>query len=195
MKKVFILALFNLLFLISIVSAQVPTPVVNNEIRDNASIRSRTIELERVKRETRKLRYEISREREIKFAEIKEDFEDIQKLQLSIIKIYTTGKVINYAKLGETAAEMTRKAVRLNLNLFYSDSAETNKKSFIEKENRKSVKDLIVELDEAIGTFVKSPIFKNIKLVDLEVSEKSRIELERILKISYSLSVECKKMP
>ena len=100
-------------------SQVVPTPVINNEIRDNTSIRSREIELERVKRDSRKpnLTADLNG-RVIKFSEIKEDFESIQKLQNSIVEIYTTGKKIRYEEIGKLALEINKGAVRLNLNLF-----------------------------------------------------------------------------
>jgi hypothetical protein len=195
MREVLFLGITNLLFLTSLVVAQVPTPVVNNEMRDNGSIRSREIEFERVKRDARKLRpRESTKEQEIKFAEIKQDFENIQKLQASIINAYTTGEKINYEKIGEAAAEMTKKGVRLNENLFDSKPEKTDKNIKVDNAKQKSVRNLIIELDKVIGIFVGSPIFKNTKLVDPENSEKSRLDLEKILKLSDALSRESKKM-
>ena len=100
MKKIIFFGITNLLFISSIVVAQIPNPVADTEMRDGSSIRRRSIELERVKRDAVKLRpTEDSTERTIKFAEIKEDFENIQKLQSEIVKAYTTGKNINYEKI------------------------------------------------------------------------------------------------
>jgi hypothetical protein len=196
MKKILFVGMTNLVFLSSIAAAQVvPTPVINNEIRDNSSIRSREIELERVKRESNKLKpRESTQEQEIKFAEIKEDFENIQKLQGEIIKAYTTGRKINYEKISQSAAEMTKKTVRLDANLFDSKIEETVKNKDSEKTKPKIVRDLIIELDKVIGTFVSSPVFKNTKLVDEQSSEKSRLDLEKIFKLSDMLSREAKKL-
>jgi hypothetical protein len=196
MKKILFVGMTNLVFLSSIAAAQVvPTPVINNEIRDNSSIRSREIELERVKRESNKLKpRESTEEQEIKFAEIKEDFENIQKLQGEIIKAYTTGRKINYEKISQSAAEMTKKTVRLDANLFDSKIEETVKNKDSEKTKPKIVRDLIIELDKVIGTFVSSPVFKNTKLVDEQSSEKSRLDLEKIFKLSDMLSREAKKL-
>ena len=195
MKKIIFFGITNLLFISSIVVAQIPNPVADTEMRDGSSIRRRSIELERVKRDAVKLRpTEDSTGRTIKFAEIKEDFENIQKLQSEIVKAYTTGKNINYEKISQTAAEMTRKTVRLDANLFNSKIEETSKNKDAEKAKPKRVRDLIVELDKVIGIFVGSPVFKNTKVVDEQSSEKSRLDLEKIFKLSDTLSREAKKL-
>jgi cell fate (sporulation/competence/biofilm development) regulator YlbF (YheA/YmcA/DUF963 family) len=195
MKKIGFFGMTNLFFLSSIAFAQVPNPVADNEMRDVSSIRRRAIELERVKRESNKLKpRESTEEQEIKFAEIKEDFENIQKLQDEIVKAYTTGKKINYEKISQSAAEMTKKTVRLDANLFDSKIEETVKNKDSEKAKPKIVRDLIIELDKVIGTFVSSPVFKNTKLVDEQSSEKSRLDLEKIFRLSDTLSREAKKL-
>lgn len=195
MKKVIFFGSILLFSMSSIAFAQVPNPVIENEIRDVNSIRRRTIELERVKRNANDPAPKAStKEQEIKFAKVKEDFENIQKLQSSIINAYTTGDKIDYKKISELAAEMSKRSVRLDLNLFYSKSDGNDKGETVKNVKPNSVKDLIVELDKVIGIFVSSPIFKNIRLVDGEVSEKSRLDLEKIVKLSYMLSREAKKM-
>lgn len=195
MKKIIFFGITNLLFISSIVVAQIPNPVADTEMRDGSSIRRRSIELERVKRDAVKLRpTEDSTERTIKFAEIKEDFENIQKLQSEIVKAYTTGRKINYEKISQSAAEMTKKTVRLDANLFNSKIEETFKNKDAEKAKPKRVRDLIVELDKVIGIFVGSPVFKNTKVVDEQSSEKSRLDLEKIFKLSDTLSREAKKL-
>src|SRR6478672_5859168 len=94
----------GLLFFTSAIFAQIsPHPVLEAEIRDNTSIRMRSMQLERVKREsTEVVSEEPSKERLVKLAEIKEDFENIQKLQNEIVKAYTTGKKINFEKIDDS---------------------------------------------------------------------------------------------
>lgn len=171
-----------------------PRPVADAEIRDGNSTRMRSLQLERVKRDSKKIALpEASKEQIVKLGEIKDDFENIQKLQDKIVKTYTTGKTINYSKIGESAANMTKKAIRLDTNLF---GAEPVKLTDLPADVKsKSVRTLIIELDRAIGTFVKSPIFESGKLVDLNVSAKSDLDLRRIIFLSEALSREAKKRP
>jgi uncharacterized membrane-anchored protein YjiN (DUF445 family) len=186
----------GLLFFTSAIFAQIsPHPVIEAEIRDNNSIRMRSLQLERVKRESNQVIPEaLTKEQIVKLAEIKEDFENIQKLQSEIVKTYTTGKKINFGKIDDSAAKISKKALRLDANLFGSESDNRSKTKSKDEVGTKSVRDLIIELDNAIGNFVSSPIFTNNRLIDSKMSEKSEIDLQKIIKLSETLSKEAKKL-
>lgn len=197
MKYITFCGVFVLFFSISVFSqASVsPNPVADGEIRDSGSIRMRSLQMERFKRDSYKARIpKTSEEIAFKFKEIKEEFESIQKLQTSIIKIYTTGKTIDYAKISHYSAELLKKAVKLNDNLFVSNHSETQSKTEKKEEKTKSVRDLIIDLDKSIASFVSSPIFSDNKLVDSNVSEKAGIDLEQIIKLSEMLFKEAKRL-
>ena len=191
-----ILGVFGLLVLTSSIFAQIsPNPVVETEVRDNNSIRMRSIAIERAKRDSNNpTKKEPTKEEIIKFAEIKEDFENIQKLQNQIVKSYTTGKKINYEKISDSAAELSKKALRLDANLFRAESDNRNKTKSKDEVGTKSVRNLIIELDEAIGNFVSSPIFTNNKLIDSKLSEKTQLDLQKIIKFSETLFKEAKQL-
>lgn len=197
MKQTTFLTISLLLILSGWVNAQLPpppTPVVEADLRDN-TIKMRSVELERIKREANKLNpVESTKEREIRFGEIKEDFENIQKLQDSIIKAYTTGKKINYSKISSSAMNMRKNALRLNENLFGAKPHESSKNDNSKKIENKNVRSLIIELDNLIGSFIKSPIFQNTKIVDSKISEEAQTELKNILNLSNMLSIEAEKM-
>ena len=190
-----ILGVLALLILASSIFAQIsPNPVINNEVRDPTSPRMRAVELERVKKDANKVTFDKqTKEQTIKFAQIKEDFENIQKLEDEVVMSYTTGQQINFKKISHLAFEISRKATRLDLNLFIPKSDKTNKNKEKDEVTPKSIRDLIIELDNEIAAFVQSPIFTNSILVDSKISEKSQSELERIIKISELLSKEAKK--
>jgi hypothetical protein len=199
MKK---LILFGLLIVASAAFSNVFGQVGKPDVPDNANpqdnnIKMRSVELERVKRE--ELRREaakfapINSKIEAKFPEIKEDFEGIQASQAAIVAAYTTGKTIDYAAIGTNADEINKKAKRLDSNLFPSATTEDRKEEKKE-EKPKAIKDLIVELDNAIGSFVSSKIFANLKVIEPEVAIKTRADLLKIRELSEKLSEEAKKM-
>lgn len=188
MKQLIFSSLCLLLFATLSNFAQVPRPVAEIEMLDSSSLKRRSIELERVKREANKpIPQESSEEATIKFAKIKEDFENIQRLEAEIIKAYTTGKQINYQKISEAAAELNKKAIRLEANLF-NIKAVTDKK--FDKKKQLDVRDLIIELDKALGNFTDSPVFKSSKLLEQKDAEKSQQQLEKVIKLSEILSKE-----
>ena len=195
MKRI-VLGVSSLLILATSISAQVsPTPVINNEMRDISSTRRRALELERVKREADKPNFrEFSKEQPVKFAEIKEDFENIQKLEYEIVQTYKSGKQVNFKKISDLASELLKKAARLDFNLFIPKSKNQEKSETKDTIEPKNVRDLIIELDSKIGSFVQSQIFTNNKIVDSKISEKSQTDLEKIIKISEILSEKARQV-
>jgi hypothetical protein len=199
MKK-FILSIFVVFAaaVFSCVSAQVPPPGAGDkDLRDN-NIRMRSNELERVKRNANKPKTgesssPMNSEIDTKFPEIKEDYESIQLSQDAIIKAYSTGEKIDYKQIETSAEAINKSAKRLDSNLF-SPKPEKDKSKKDEDQKTKSVKDLIVELDNAIGSFVSSAMFQNLRVVDPAVAQKAQLDLTNILEISKMLSKEAIKM-
>ncbi len=191
--KIFPVLLSAAFFSVTVtVSAQappkLPVPVTETEVRED-SIKMRSNELERIKRDSTKPLPDLSdREKEIRFARVKDDFEKIQKLQDNIVKAYTTEKIINYKKINRSAAEMNESAKRLSQNLFGSNENEAKPdESKKEDYESKSVRDLIIELDNVIGKFVGSSIFNNDKSVGSDESAKAQTQLEKIIFLSDRL--------
>lgn len=164
-----------------------PTPVINNEVRDPTSIRMRSVEFERIERESQQggNRSPLWGS-EHKFAVIREDFENIQKIQSEIVEAYTAGETVELKKLSRLAGEMAKKAVRLESNLF--GQATKQKRQPQTDFVTKSMRDLIITLDNEIGEFVQDPIFTDLRLFDAKASEKSQAALGRIVKLAEALS-------
>lgn len=171
-----------------------PTPIAESDLRDN-TIKMRSVELERLKRDAHKISpREPAPNKEIRFSKIKKDFEEIQKLQDSIVNAYTAEKNINYLKISRSAADIRKHSVRLDENLFESSMDNATENKHQEKIEGKSVRDLIVELDNSIGEFVINPIFKSNKLVGSNDLQEAQIDLSRIIKLSNLLSLEAEKI-
>ena len=178
------------------ISAQLlppPRPVIETEIRDDG-IRMRSAELERIKREADKPTFESNVEREVRFTKVKENFENIQKLQDEIVKSYTRSKKVDYRKISDLAANITKNSFRLGENLFGEKLEKKDETNPEENDKPKKVPDLIVALDNAIGDFVKSPVFNDKKTIDSKVSEKAEEMLREIIRLSDALAKESAKL-
>jgi hypothetical protein len=177
------------------------TPITPS-VADNASpsdtnIRMRSAELERIKREADAASYSaINKQAQTKFPQIKEDFEGIQISESAIVKTYTSDKKIDYALIEISANDINKRAKRLEENLFAEMVKKEEPKEGKTKkdEKEKTVRDLIVELNNAIGSFVSSPIFGNLKVVDSKVAVKTRDDLNLVKSLSEKLSAEAKKL-
>jgi hypothetical protein len=205
MKKL----MFSVLFVAivgasSTVFAQIPgggTPSGNGDTDfRNDSSRMRTLELERIKREAFKndpnAYGAINTSLEAKFPQVKEDFESIQISEAAIIKAYTTGKTVDHKMIEKAAKEINKKSKRLDENLFLYKLEAEDREKLETKNDTKSleIKDVIVSLDKALGSFVTSKIFQDHKLIDTEVAKKARIDLANILKASETLAKMAGKM-
>jgi len=221
MKKTFILIGFILAAAFSNADAQVtPAGAGDKNLRDT-NVKGRSDELERIKRNaeksgksnknktTKNLAAEQPAEDKLaaKYAEIKTDYEQIQLSQDAIIKAYQSGDKIDYIQIGKFSSEINKSGIRLNSNLFPPpivvdsdakkvESSNAKKEEKTEKETKKSknVRDIIVELDNTIGSFATSPMFQNLRTVDPAISEKTRLDLEKIIELSGLLGAEAQKL-
>lgn len=181
----------------SFVAGQEPPSIADNATPVDNNIKQRSIELERVKRDAEKtatLRRENGTE--LKFSLIKDDFEGIQKEQMLIIKAYTTGESIDYETISKSSDKITEMAVRLRANVFIDEeSGKTDKPQ--DEENPytgQSVRNLIVELDNAIGEVVTNPMWQNLKVVNTEISQAVEANLVKVINASSALWIESNKM-
>ena len=165
-----------------------PAPVVEKEV-EATSDRMRSIQMERFKSEARKPSPDTDAiSRENRFRETKKRFENVQKLQQSIVKAYTTGREVDYEKIGRSASDMTEDAIWLDRNLFGAEVTDEKQASWKTTPTRREVRDLIIRLDEAIGKFVGSKFFRESTVVDRKLYEEAQTRLRSVLLLSSRLS-------
>ena len=210
MKKVILSILFiSTASVFSSVLGQVPPPGAgtpagagDKNLADDG-IKMRSVEIERMKREAELAEASsfapINKEIAVNFPQIKGDFEGIQILQTAIVKAYTTGKTADYGLIVISADEINSKSKRLDSNLFAAKGEKNEARPVsgqpIEKLSQpRGVRDLIVALDTAIGNFVSSKIFGNIKVIEPEVAINTRTELIKIMQLSEELTIQAAKM-
>ena len=216
MKKIFILTAFVLSTAIgsTAYAQQAPPPGSGDKNLGDNSIKTRSVEMERVERDAKKsgnnpaANAAVTAEDRlaVKYADIKTDYEQIQVSQDAIVKTYQGAGKIDYAQIGKFALEINTSAMRLNANLFPVPTVEEVEEKNIAKKVEipekaekvakpvKNVRDLIIELDAAIGNFATSPMFQNLRVVDAAVSAKAKLDLEKITQLSAALDAEARKV-
>ena len=185
----------------------VAPPGAGDKNLSDTGVKARSVELERAKRDANKpggsATTSASAEDKLaaKYDEIKTDYEQIQLSQDAVVKIYQGIGKIDYAQIGKSALEINRSAARLNANLFPPNEipgGEKEEKAETKKDEKakapKSVRDLIVDLDNAVGSFATSPMFQNLRTADAATSAKASLDLEKIIELSASLNAEAEKM-
>lgn len=220
MKKLFISSAVLCLAAFLNVSAQfTPAGAGDKDLRDT-NVKGRSNELERIDREMKK---DVNKSKSkaaanaagepaedalaAKYVEIKTDYERIQLSQDSIVKTYQSSDKIDYGQISKFSEEVNESAARLNSNLFpaavvekrdekkvESSAAKKEEKNEKEIKKPKSVRELIIDLDNRIGVFATSPMFQNLRVVEAAISEKARLDLEKIIELSARLGAEARKM-
>lgn len=216
MKKVIWSAFFVFGVVFSISAQGIMPAGASDKNLDDRNLKDRSIEIEKVKRDAEKADKKTPDPvAQLRFTEIKEDFEKIQTLQGGIVDAYTKGKQIDYTKISGNADDMSKSGTRLKGNLFAVAVTEEKKDSKKSKDKKKEpeqtavlteekkepaqplptdIKSLIVELDNTIMTFTGNPMFTNPKTVNAVDNLKAKGDLERIIQLSSALKQESDKM-
>jgi uncharacterized protein YukE len=217
MKNLFILIalLFSTASYSNIYSQVAPPPGAGDKDLRDTDVKRRSVEMDRIERDAKKTgktpvsvaEAKIEEDRlAAKYGEIKTDYEQIQLSQDTVIKTYQGSGKIDYTQISKSALEINESAVRLKSNLFTAAVEISDAKKEVKKEEKKvektetetkpakSVRDLIVDLDNTIGSFVASPMFQNLRTVDDAVSAKTGLDLEKIIELSAVLGAEARKM-
>lgn len=131
-----------------------------------------------------------------KFPEIKEDFEDIQKLSNQLLQSDALQTPTNYAVVIKSVAEIKRRAVRLKSNLLLDEQAEQNEPEINRPffSETAPLETLVQVLDEAIDRFVRNPMFQNLSLVNSSDSLKAQKDLDAVIKLAATIKTKTKKL-
>ena len=193
MMRKFLLTIFLLGAFVAATPAQSKADQTIANARDEFfDIKNRSIEMERMKREAYKLKF--SENFTLKFPEIKEDFERIQKINDELLKLTAAKTSLNNSTVSKFVSEINRRAARLRSNLFPAEperKKEAKNKQPISVES-KDVRTLLAVLDESINSFVHSSLFQNINLVNMADSLKAQKDLEAIINASSTIEAKTK---
>lgn len=191
-KKIF-LAIFALTGFVAATPAQMNAEQAVLSAREQFSdIKNRSMELERMKRESYKR--PAGNVYAVKFPAIKEDFEAVQKLNDALVKLTAAKTPLDAAAVGKYAEQINHRAARLKSNLF-SDETEPKKNA---KENQpetaapRELKTLLANLDKSVIRFVHSPIFQNLSVVNSTDSQKAQKDLEKVIALCRAIKLQTK---
>lgn len=187
-KKLF-LAIFLTTISAAATTAQInPEKAVMTAREQFSDIKNRSMELERMKRESS--RRPEGDDSKLRFPLIKEDFEEIQKINNSIFRLTDAKKQAQHSIIFRLVSEMNARAVRLKSHLFANESgAKKESKTKRQIVERQDFKALFEALDESVNRFVHSPIFQNINVVNSKDSLQAQKDLETVIKVSDAIKV------
>jgi len=169
----------------------------DKNLRDSSSdLKGRSNEIERIGRDAKKPNSRVADAKPASppapnFAEIKEDFERIQIINSDLFQ--ASASQPDYERISESAAEIHKRAMRLNSNLFPPKSTKQPKENEPGTEDQ-DLKSLLTFLDNSIGNFTQNPMFQSSKVVNPQDDTNAQKELDDVIKLSARIRNEADRM-
>jgi hypothetical protein len=125
------------------------------------------------------------RDPKLALAELQEDFKRIQAVNLDMVRTLSKGGTLDLKFVANSADEIKKRAARLKTNLVLPES--------VQKENRlppesvmnlEQLKRSMLTLGKSVYSFVKSPFFREIDVLNQEEGGKVRNMLDDIIELS-----------
>jgi len=127
------------------------------------------------------------------FPQINEDFQRVQVIHNELVRMLQSGKGFDYGRLADLTGDMKKRGTRLreNLALPEGDEAQTKPKRPDVIDDQQVRKD-IVALHDVVVSFVASPLFKNLSVVDAKVVDQARDNLDNLIDLSDEIKKAAK---
>ena len=127
-------------------------------------------------------------------AQMQKDFTQIQILNRNLGRAAIGSNSLDLRFVATTVAEMKERAERLNTNLALPEPETTNDRPGPDPLARQEqVKPSILKLVKVVFSFVDNPFFKEINVVDTQLTTKARRDLEEIIERSEQLKRDCER--
>jgi len=165
------------------------------EMPRQPSVRERQLKVLEMERAAAKVR--TPEEEKLALAQIAEDYEKIQVVNNKMMAATMPAANPDYARVAEVTAEIKQRASRMkeNLRLSTPDPRDSEKSPTYKKaQDAATIKANLLALDGSIMSFVKSPIFTNPAVVDVEQAAKASRDLENIIEFSNLINKDAQKL-
>lgn len=122
------------------------------------------------------------------FPQINDDFQRVQVIHNELVRMLKSDKSLDYDRLADLTGEMKKRGARLreNLALPQREQSSTQAKRAETIDNEQVRKD-IVTLHDCVVSFIASPLFKNLGVVDAKVIDQATDDLDKIIDVSEEL--------
>jgi hypothetical protein len=128
------------------------------------------------------------------FPQINEDFQQIQIIHNEIVRLLKPDKELDYERLSDLTGDMKKRGIRLRENLALPEPDQSTSPPHNENIDDALLRSSIAELHELVVSFVASPIFKNLGVVDTKVINAARVNLDNIITTSEQIKRDAKSL-
>ena len=127
------------------------------------------------------------------FPQINEDFQRVQVIHNELVRMLQSDKGLDYGRLSDLSGDLKKRGARLRENLVLPQADQTSQPTkrpdvIDEQQVRKD----IVALHDLVVSFIGSPLFKNLGVIDAKVIDQATDSLDKIIDLSDELKKEAR---
>ena len=128
------------------------------------------------------------------FPQIKEDFKLIQIVNNDLMKSVFVKRVVDYKLISGSTEEINKRAKRLEKNLALPEGDQQKNLKYQPASDLDQLKVSLLSLDGLVMSFVKNPMFNSPSVINAELAETARRDLESIIKFSDAINRDAAKV-
>jgi hypothetical protein len=129
------------------------------------------------------------------FAQVNEDFMNIQKVNNDLMRMVFVHSSIDYRAISEAIGEIRKRAVRLTQNLALPKPPEAEQvQTHRDIRNDEQLKASLLALDHSLMSFVKNPLFQKASVIDPTLALTASRDIEDVIQFSNSIKQDVKKL-
>ena len=126
-------------------------------------------------------------------AQIREDYERIQLVNNDLAQATADPAQLDLRLAAESASEIRKRAERLLSNLSLPEMPADLERVKMPAEGEEHLRPSLVMLRRLVERFVRSPLFREVNVIDAQISTRARRDLEGIVELSGRLKKDCEK--
>ncbi len=128
-------------------------------------------------------------------AQVKEDFERIQVVRNEIVRVTSANDAWDYSFVSDATGEIKKRSNRLKNNLALVDfeGEEKGPQNDVELD-REQMKDALLVLCNRIESFVKSSVFENPGVLDVDGVARASHDLDKMIELSSNIRKRAKQL-
>ena len=126
-------------------------------------------------------------------AQISEDYEHIQHVNNDLARSTSDPNALDLKLAADSASEIRKRAERLLSNLALPEPPADMERVRMPAEGEEHLRPSLGMLRRLVERFVRSPLFREVGVIDAQVSTRARRDLEGIIELSGRLKKDCEK--
>jgi hypothetical protein len=153
-----------------------------------AAVRERQRAMDDFDRDINRMKNDAAATRERRrslFPQINEDFQRVQVIHNEIVRMLQSNKGLDYSRLADLTGDMKKRGTRLRENLALPQGEQTSAQTkHADAIDDQQIRKDIGALHDLVVSFVGSPLFKNLGVVDAKVLDQATDNLNHIIDLS-----------